>query len=163
MTGYRRSVSSASGKKTRPEVSGGGDDDEKPPLLHVYGVQLPRERSQTLPAIDYHLWKARNSLLSHDDSDSSGLSQLQLSSGCSSLAASRDGLCEQDVFPAALCAYGIPLPLGPLRPWEETVEMTSSGRRRSISMPASDLKKLLNNKILEANALVSIHVDLPVV
>ena len=129
-----------------------GGNEDKPPLLHVYDIPLPRERSRTFPTVDYHLWRARHKLLGEQDSDIA--SMRPVSSEANSLAGSWETLSDCGSFPAALCVYDIPLPCGHFRSWEEVCDVGTHGgvadhdtppvaRKRSMTMPAvADLKKI---------------------
>lgn len=158
MSSYRRSVSSASGKKGKLAVK-----QDVPDLLTVYDILLPRKRSSTFPTIDYNLWKTRNSLEIAGGSDVGGAVRapaLSSDASGSSRANSQDGLSEYDVmeFPAVLSAYDIPMPCGGghshLRLWDDVRgDVTGglrymAGRKRSITMPESDLRRLMARRIV---------------
>ena len=124
--------------------------DEKPPALCVYDIPFPRARCRTCPAVDFELWKARHSLLADEDAHLSTIKPM--SSEANSLAGSWETLSECESFPPALCVYDIPLPCGHFRSWEKVCsvgkETPPLTRKRSVTLPATDLKTLRLKKIL---------------
>ena len=132
--------------------------EDKPAVLCVYDIPLPRERSSTFPTVDYHLWKARHKLLGEHDSDLGTMRPV--SSEANSQTGSWETLSDCGNFPAALCAYDIPLPCGHFRSWEEVCDVAHVNgdeappvsRKRSMTMPATDLKKI-REKTLEKKLL----------
>ena len=151
-------MSDCRGRCWCPSASGapglGNMSEDKPPALCAYDIPLPRERSRTFPSVDFHLWTARHRLLGSDVTNPDVMSVRPASSEANSLAGSWESLSHCESFPPALCVYDIPLPCGHFRSWEEVCGLTTLGlqatlgdtppahRKRSMTMPATDLKKL---------------------
>ena len=122
-----------------------------PDLLHVYDINTQRARSQTLPNVDLHLLKARNSLLGRDDDVSVQTSVQTCFSSASSTTttASYETLsdCEHYMLPA-LSVFNIEVPRPKNLPydvcrWEVTGEETDlHWRERSLTMPAENVRIL---------------------
>ena len=132
--------------------------EEKPPACWAYDIPFPREqsrdRARTCSAVDTQLWKARRSLLGEHNSDI--MAAKPMSSEANSLAGSWETLSECECFPPALCVYDIPLPCGHFRSWEEVCsddvkDVRPLTRKRSVTLPTTDLKALRLKKIASKN------------
>lgn len=120
-----------------------------PAALSVYDIPVPRERSQTFPSVDFHMWKARRKLLG----DAAGNNSDSPRSNGSSM----ETISEVESLPAVLCAYDIPLPTCSGYDYyrdEDDVEFTPvdilpRSRFRSVTLPASDLQQFRIHKLIK--------------